>query len=536
MKNKRNYFPISSNSIGGKYNYKINILVVFISLLYLVGLIPSNLLAQPLAEGQNKFLGSGMSKIHSNFTKYWNQATPGNEGKWGSVENSQDNYNWAPLDVIYNFAKSNSLLYKHHTLVWGNQQPNWIASLDSAAQREQVEEWIRLVGERYPDMDYVDVVNEPLNAPPSYMNALGGSGKTGWDWVVTSFELARQYCGPDVKLILNEYNVLHSNTVTNNYIELIDTLKSRDLIDGIGIQGHYFEFKSPEGGSPSYTYSISTIKNNLNRIAALDLPVYITEFDINEENDDTQLENYRTYFPIFWEHPDVKGITLWGYVQYDVWKENAYLVTERHVERPAMEWLTSYLKSPPRPLSISPSGGVNIPRNPILIWSSSASATSYNVQLSNDFSFANLLIDTTVTDTSLQIDTLNSNSRFYWRVNASNEEGTSEYSSSIGFVTGEIITDVKELDVSPTEFALFQNYPNPFNPSTTIEFSIPQKSNVSLVVYDALGSVVMKLIQGEHSTGVHKVNFNSSNLSSGIYFYRIQAGSFNESRKMILIK
>ena len=52
----------------------------------------------------------------------------------------------------------------------------------SASQREEVEEWIRLVGERYPDMDFVDVVNEPLNAPPPFMNALGGNGETGWDW------------------------------------------------------------------------------------------------------------------------------------------------------------------------------------------------------------------------------------------------------------------------------------------------------------------------------------------------------------------
>lgn len=109
-------------------------------------------------------------------------------------------------------------------------------------------------------MTFIDVVNEPFNAPPPFMNALGGSGTTGWDWVITAFQLARQYCTPGVKLLLNEYNILHRNDITDNYIALIDTLMVRGLIDAIGVQGHYFEFKSFAGGSPSYTYSISTIE------------------------------------------------------------------------------------------------------------------------------------------------------------------------------------------------------------------------------------------------------------------------------------
>lgn len=68
-----------------------------------------------------------------------------------------------------------------------------------------MEKWIRLVGERYPDMDFVDVVNEPFNAPPPYKNALGGSGTTGGDWVITAFQWARQYCPSRTKLLLNEY-------------------------------------------------------------------------------------------------------------------------------------------------------------------------------------------------------------------------------------------------------------------------------------------------------------------------------------------
>ncbi len=79
----------------------------------------------------------------------------------------------------------------------------------------------------------IDVVNEPLHAPPSYMNAIGGSGSTGWDWVIWAFEKARQYC-PNAKLLINEYDVLSSTTNLANYISIINLLKARNLLDGIG--------------------------------------------------------------------------------------------------------------------------------------------------------------------------------------------------------------------------------------------------------------------------------------------------------------
>ncbi|MBI5473807.1 MAG: endo-1,4-beta-xylanase, partial [Ignavibacteriae bacterium] len=188
----------------------------------LVALFSASAFSQPLAQGKSKFLGVGTgSNIWSGLHLYWNQITPGNDGKWGSVEGTQGQFNWTNLDNIYNYTINRSFRYKHHTLVWGQQQPSWIGSLDSAAQRAAVVNWIQNVGQRYGSMAMVDVVNEPFHAVPVYANALGGAGVSGYDWVITSFRLARQYCFPGVKLILNEYNVLHSNTVTTNYIRLI---------------------------------------------------------------------------------------------------------------------------------------------------------------------------------------------------------------------------------------------------------------------------------------------------------------------------
>ena len=90
--------------------------------------------------------------------------------------------------------------------------------------------------------------------------------------------------------------------------------------------------------------------------------------------------------------------------------------------------------------------------------------------------------------------------------------------------------------LNPENFRLMQNYPNPFNPSTTIQYSIKEKSTVELVLYDILGRVVEVLIKEEQDAGYYKVDFNAERLTSGIYLYRLQAGSFVETKKMVLLK
>ncbi len=96
----------------------------------------------------------------------------------------------------------------------------------------------------------------------------------------------------------------------------------------------------------------------------------------------------------------------------------------------------------------------------------------------------------------------------------------------------------KELEVNfvPKDYALFQNYPNPFNPSTTIKFSLPNKSFVNIKVYDITGREVAILLDGEKEAGTYSINFNASNISSGTYFYRISAGNFVQVKKMLLLK
>jgi len=88
----------------------------------------------------------------------------------------------------------------------------------------------------------------------------------------------------------------------------------------------------------------------------------------------------------------------------------------------------------------------------------------------------------------------------------------------------------------PGKYALQQNYPNPFNPSTVIRYSLPAESRVSIKVYDLIGKEVSELVNNVEAAGVHEVNFNASNLPSGIYFYSLNAGNFSQTKKMMLLK
>ncbi|GMU96739.1 T9SS type A sorting domain-containing protein [Ignavibacterium album] len=147
----------------------------------------------------------------------------------------------------------------------------------------------------------------------------------------------------------------------------------------------------------------------------------------------------------------------------------------------------------------------------------------------------------------------------YFRIGTTNTDANGNFSFSTGlnieaiavtatdfwgntsnFARLNIVTDVEDEKQIPTEFALEQNYPNPFNPSTKIRFSIPNVGTELalsvLKVYDILGNEVATLVNEEKPAGVYEVEFNASQLSSGIYFYKLSAGSFTEVKKMTVLK
>jgi hypothetical protein len=121
---------------------------------------------------------------------------------------------------------------------------------------------------------------------------------------------------------------------------------------------------------------------------------------------------------------------------------------------------------------------------------------------------------------------------WYYRLKEVDQNGSIHYAEPVQ-VSG--LTSVASSDL-PTTFGLSQNYPNPFNPTTTIRYALPVRSHVVLTVYDALGQSVGELVNGDMSAGYHMVVFNGSRFASGLYFYRIQAGSFVATKSLVLVK
>lgn len=298
----------------------------------------------PMALGKPKFVGGVYSNSQAvNMDKYFNQVTPENAGKWGSAEPTRDVMNWAELDAAYALAKDNGFPFRFHVLVWGNQQPAWIETLPPAEQLEEIEEWFAAVADRYPDIDFLEVVNEPLHDPPNqpgsgggnYIEALGGDGETGWDWIINAFKLARMYF-PNSELAINDYSIVNTPGSVVTYLEIIDLLLAENVIDAIGVQGHAFSTRGDN----------ATMIQSLDTLATRGLPIYVTELDIDGPTDEIQLADYQRIFPMFWEHPAVKGITLWGY-RPGHWRtaQGAYIALENGAERPALVWLQAYVRN-----------------------------------------------------------------------------------------------------------------------------------------------------------------------------------------------
>jgi len=271
------------------------------------------------------------------FIQLWNQVTPENAGKWGEVESVRDEMQWDRLDAATSFARNNNINYKFHTLVWGANQPEWLIGLSDEQQIVEIEQWLNQLAQRYPNMEQIDVVNEPLHAPPSYINALNlldGPVQTEseWAWVVNTFAKARQIF-PNSELLLNDFNILRSNENTDKYLDIIELLQASNLIDGIGLQAHFLE-----------ETSLEQISFNLNRLGSTGLPVYISEFDLDIADDQQQLDRMQQIFPVFYNSNYVKGITFWGFRENQIWQENSRLINADGTKRPAMKWLECYLK------------------------------------------------------------------------------------------------------------------------------------------------------------------------------------------------
>jgi hypothetical protein len=200
---------------------------------------------------------------------------------------------------------------------------------------------------------------------------------------------------------------------------------------------------------------------------------------------------------------------------------------------------TTVLAIPTPPTLVSPPhGGVFTSDNgAMLIWNPSGGAATYRLQLSRSQSFPSAFVDTSaLTETSCVVLGLTVNTTYYWRVCAGNTAGTSDWSSVWRFTLGGAASVEVLNDQIAEQFSLSDNYPNPFNPSTSIYFSLAHPGYTALKVFDVFGREVATLVSQALPAGQYRVNWNALGMASGVYLYRLQAGPYVETKKMLLLK
>lgn len=305
--------------------------------------------AAPLAEGGAKFLGNITTRgaVRSDMGTYWNQITAENECKWGSINTAEDKYNWSGCDAAYNWAKNNGYHFKFHALVWGSQYPNWITSLSAERTKEVIEKWMKAVSDHYKqDIEMIDVVNEAIWGGQDYhsgytktkiIEALGGDpiegGKHTYKFVAEAFKMARKYF-PNSVLIYNDYNTIQWNI--DEGINLVNQIKKQGApVDAYGQQAHDITGL----GKSQFESALKKIHD------AVQIPLFISEYDVGEANDEKQKTDYANHIPFLWETEWIAGITLWGYINGATWIDNTGLLRETNggtTDRASMTWLKQY--------------------------------------------------------------------------------------------------------------------------------------------------------------------------------------------------
>ena len=331
-----------------------------------------------LADGGAKFLGNITTggQIRSDFAQYWNQITPENGCKWGSIHSLSNGNSGTSKFAWDNFDKCESAYkwakekpgerhFKFHALVWGSQYPNFLCKKKNPGitvelTKKYITEWFDAVAAKFPDLEYIDVVNEAIWAGNNYhsgygkpaagaeghstddtecggsyiIEALGGdrvvNGKHQYDFITNAFKMARERW-PKAVLIYNDYNTL--SWQMNEGIELIQTIvKNGAPVDAYGQQAH-----DCKGMSKSdFESKMTKIHNETG------LPLLVSEYDIGEADDTKQKNDYANQIPFMWETPWVAGITIWGYINGATWAANTGIMEKDGRKRAAMTWLEDY--------------------------------------------------------------------------------------------------------------------------------------------------------------------------------------------------
>jgi endo-1,4-beta-xylanase len=282
------------------------------------------------AEARGIKFGTAVTVGNSNLTS--NQAyanivasqfdvvTPGNEMKWGSVEPTQNQFNWGPADQIVAIAQANKQGVRGHNLVWTSQLPGWLTTSNFTGpqilqlmQNHVTTEATRFAGK----VISWDVVNEPFNEDGTFQANIFEQAAGGSSYIATALRAARA-ADPNAKLYLNDFNIEGVNAKSTAMLNLVTSLKQQGVpIDAVGLESHFIEGQNP-----------TDIQQNIARFTAAGVAVWITELDdritlTNGQASAAQLAqqatDYANVVKACLAVTGCVGITVWGFTDLDSW-------------------------------------------------------------------------------------------------------------------------------------------------------------------------------------------------------------------------
>ena len=312
--------------------------------------LPSGMEVEPLrtaAAGAGKLVGTAVpsalladGRYAGVLARHFNYLTAEYEMKWGAIEATRGQNDFSAGDAIVAYGQAHRMLIKGHALLWHNSVPSWVPSLSAVDLRAAVEGHIRSVAEHFRGRVRAwDVVNEAIADNGAGLRDTVFKQKLGDDYVADAFRIARQ-ADPQALLFYNDYDGEGLNPKSDRIYDLVQSLRTQGLIDGVGLQMHLAASNRPSDAS---------IAANLGRLANLGLLVNISEMDVRirdlpgplPSRLDAQKAVYHSSVALCVAEPRCDGVTFWGFTDAHSWidaqfgADDPLLFDEQYGAKPA---------------------------------------------------------------------------------------------------------------------------------------------------------------------------------------------------------
>jgi GH35 family endo-1,4-beta-xylanase len=432
-----------------------------------------------------------------------------------------------------NWAQRQGFTFRGHTIVWYQSAPtaffyngyvttNTRVTKDVMIQRldNYIHDLIQTIHAGWPGLlSAIDVVNESVNDNGTFRTGSNEWYNTFGDstFVIKAFEFARKYTvqlgEPQIKLYYNDYNT-DFPAKADGIARLVAPIYQAGLLDGIGLQDHN-KLTTPTADQWIATY---------NKLAPLCNEMAVTELDVPTGTATpsasvlaTQANQYGQLFKCYVERSYKSGRGKIISVSKDGLNDAYTMVLQS-----SSLWDANDICKPAFYAVVDVGNNYNA-LDSLIKYTQKLQSSSYSTQ-----AWSNITAALASAKTAL-------NQNYSITLSAASTMGAAKDSLISALSAGVTSVSGKNDNVA-TSFALGQNYPNPFNPTTQISFSLPAKSFATLTVYDIRGREVSRLVSQELSAGSYTRTWDASGMASGVYFYRLQAGTFGETKRLILLR